>query len=399
MSLMESDYRERLLKLKDDELRKIVYVDYAEYENMEIIESAKQELFKRYKDNIYEDDNLTFKKLLENVDTEEVLERLLELFPKSSEDIQAYREVLYKLRGIDPADTNNTYISVENLGYKISKGCIDCDIFGVDVNKKDRFDIKYCTWEDWLSFMIKKLQLQRIGAVDFVVHCLRKMTSVSFYEEEIESQFDEILIECQQVNKAKNMEYTELSDCIAIDERQRDLNNAACDVHPWIRYFARSIDTLVFFNLVQYLMFFISSQSYKQALAFGRGVPFRIAEYLIWTVIEAFLLSSYGYTLGKWILNVEVRNVKNERLTFNEALKRALEVFFYGEGLSIPFIGLVTNIVQYNRLTRDGITGWDEEGEFIVSHSKIEGYKIILAVLILVVYPIVIVTLNRLKIL
>lgn len=398
MSLIESDNKERLFNLKDEELRKIVYIDYADYEDKEVVNFAKKELFKRFKDNIYEDDSLTFNKLLHNVNTEDILTRLYELYPESEQEDGAYRLILKKLCSIEPSECSNTYVSIENLGYQISKGNIGCDIFGVDKDSKERFDVKYCTWREWLSFLIKKRQLQRIGAVDFVVHCLRKMTSVGFDEDVIKRQFDEILIECQQVNNEKNMNNTEVSDCIAIDSLQGDIDNVTCDAHPWIRYFARSIDTLVFFNITQYLLFFVSRQSYNNALTLGGGVPFRIAEYSIWILFEAFLLSNYGYTLGKWILNVEVRKEKNEKLTFNEALKRAIKVFIYGEALSIPYIGLIANFAQYGRLTKNGITSWDEEGKFVVSHSKIEVYKIILAVLILIVYPIAIVTLKRLRI-
>lgn len=57
-------------------------------------------------------------------------------------------------------------------------------------------------------------------------------------------------------------------------------------------------------------------------------------------------------------------------------------------GIGLPLISLVTNIESYNELTKKGITSWDRDGGFVVSHHKIGIFKIILAILlfILVVY-------------
>jgi len=56
----------------------------------------------------------------------------------------------------------------------------------------------------------------------------------------------------------------------------------------------------------------------------------------------------------------------------------------YGLGLGIPIITLFTHIQAYNRLTRRGVTWWDEEGGFQVTHRRIGPVRASAAILLLV---------------
>jgi len=106
------------------------------------------------------------------------------------------------------------------------------------------------------------------------------------------------------------------------------------------------------------------------------------------------LLSKFGYSLGKWILEVKVRNKKGDKLSYIDALRRTMKVWFFGDGLSIPFVCFITNIISYSGLTNRGKTRWDDELEVIVSHEKISELKMIVAVFILIIIPVLISTLR-----
>jgi len=399
---LQDDYKDRLLNFKDDELRKIVYVNYNEYDDKEIIDAARIELLKRYKDDIYEDNGLTLKKLLQNISAEDIVARLMELYPKYADEIPLYKNVLEKLNLIEQEGPSDTYISVEILGYKLSEGGTACNVYGVDIYTKKKCDIKYCLWKDWMSFLIQKAQLQKIGAVDFAVYCLREMTSISFDESEINIKFNQIVEGCKEVlNKNEFLKTNSGQDIYnpedldSVQDETNEKNMVYSDAHPWLRYFARSIDISMFSYIFQ---FFWTYFKINKVLDIPIIKPAVIIEYIIWIFIEAFLLSQFGYTIGKWLLNIKVTNNRDEKLFYDQALVRAWKVFFYGEGLCIPIIGLITNIVQYDKLTRNGITSWDEDGELTVSHTEIEKYKIFLAVLILVVYPVAMAILKRYKV-
>ncbi len=70
-----------------------------------------------------------------------------------------------------------------------------------------------------------------------------------------------------------------------------------------------------------------------------------------------------------------------------QALNRTLLVMLLGEGLFIPLITLITNIISYSTLKRNGITKWDEKLDITVTHGKIEPYRIIMAAVIIVGVP------------
>ena len=112
-------------------------------------------------------------------------------------------------------------------------------------------------------------------------------------------------------------------------------------------------------------------------------------DFSIWALLEAYFLSKWGYTPGKWALNTKVQDVNGGNLSYKKALKRVIFILLYGEGLLIPFVSYIFNFASYRRLMDKGITKWDEKEEVIVSHEKIEIGKVILAVLILVGLPII----------
>lgn len=408
MILRQEYIKDRLLSLKDDELRKIVYVDKNDYEK-EYIEFAKEELLSRYQDNIYEDDKLIFKKLLQNVTMEDIETRFLELYPKEEYAISSYRKVLEKLNNIEIRESENTIISIEDLNYEHCGDLLAMDVCGIDVNTGEKFEIKYCLWKDWLSFLTKKEQLREVGIIDFVILCLREMTFVSFDEDEIQKKFEEIVSISKEFDNAEELLvsnrlskpydgfiYEGIKKVQELNKESR--NEKFPKIRPWIRYFARSIDVSIFFNIIYYPWFYFNTQSYKIATSFAFGIPFRFIEYFTWIFIEAFLISKLGYTLGKWLLNVKVRNNMNERLSYGLGLKRAWDVLLFGQGLTFPIISFVAGLVAYDRLANTGKTRWDEKGEFIVTHTKIEKYKIFTAVLILIVFPVIMYILKLKKI-
>jgi|GEM_PF-3584823 len=99
-----------------------------------------------------------------------------------------------------------------------------------------------------------------------------------------------------------------------------------------------------------------------------------------WVLMEAFCLSKFGTTLGKWLLKVQVRNADGSYLSFKQACVRGLKIWFRGMGLFIPVVGLVTHVMAYNRLKNNQITSWDEDDSLVVTHSTIGPVRIAVVV-------------------
>ncbi len=135
---------------------------------------------------------------------------------------------------------------------------------------------------------------------------------------------------------------------------------------PWMRYFARSLD--VGFGgvaLGEAAGWIIPRELY------GNVVLINIAAVILMAAAEPFFLSAWGWTPGKILFCVRVRNAGGGLMSFSDGYRRSWAVAVRGMGLGIPVISLFTLIGSYNRLTTLGITTWDEIGQFTVTHKDL----------------------------
>lgn len=150
-------------------------------------------------------------------------------------------------------------------------------------------------------------------------------------------------------------------------------------VRPWVRYWARYIDILTagfFFGILLAVLSPSTVDTVSELLLSILGL-------FLWIFIESVLLSTLGTTLGKWLLRIRLRTIDGNKPNFLKALKRSFAVWFRGLGLGIPIISIFTLIGAYYRLTENGITSWDEEGGFSVTHQRISAFRVAIAVIML----------------
>jgi hypothetical protein len=84
------------------------------------------------------------------------------------------------------------------------------------------------------------------------------------------------------------------------------------------------------------------------------------------------LITTFGWTPGKALLRVRVTNKNGSNLSFNQALSRSFSVWLNGLGTGlIPLVTLITNIKGYQHLSNKGVTKWDRDGRFKVTHRKV----------------------------
>jgi uncharacterized RDD family membrane protein YckC len=103
----------------------------------------------------------------------------------------------------------------------------------------------------------------------------------------------------------------------------------------------------------------------------------------LWNFVEAFLLSTWGTTLGKWLLGTSVRDIRGNKLTYNAALSRSFQVWIKGLGLGIPIISFLTIINSYYKLTgKFGKTSWDFQVRYSVQHKKLNPIGVIMVIVI-----------------
>lgn len=140
---------------------------------------------------------------------------------------------------------------------------------------------------------------------------------------------------------------------------------------PWVRYFSRMLDMLVFGYIVGLMkLIFYPSRNFSEDLSFG------IVLLVLWTLVEAKLLSTWGTTPGKWLFKTKVRDNNSNKLSFSSALKRSLLVFVLGLGLGT--ISLITMILSFMDIDPRGATSWDKRCKCVVIHERIGALRSII---------------------
>ena len=151
---------------------------------------------------------------------------------------------------------------------------------------------------------------------------------------------------------------------------------------PWPRYWARMVD-MILFSIV-FAIF--SAMFLPNLLREGTDIFFGIICAFVWVFVESVLLSSWGTTYGKWLLNIKLRTKKDEKLKFSDALNRSFSVWLKGMGLAIPIVTIFTMGGSYNYLRDNGQTEWDEKGGYVVNQKKIGVLRIIGVVIVMFFY-------------
>lgn len=156
-----------------------------------------------------------------------------------------------------------------------------------------------------------------------------------------------------------------------------DTAKSGAQIRPWIRCFARGTDVL----LVNILL----------ALVFGSILPEAALDVLLSTPIVACLLlifiepawlAQHAATPGKWLFSIKVFDSFQQKLSYHQALIRSFHLWYAGQGAGVPFVILITNLIAYFNLTKNGKTFWDNKAKTQVCHGKLIPWRISLFVII-----------------
>lgn len=135
-------------------------------------------------------------------------------------------------------------------------------------------------------------------------------------------------------------------------------------IHPWRRYFARSIDYSVAGAFLGAIIGFFSPSFYRNQAA---GILLAMLAMALWVPLEALLLARYGTTPGKAFLHLRVtHNDSEDPAPFDATLGRALRVWFGGVACGAPLLSFVAMVIGYESLRRHGATWWDRQLQFTV---------------------------------
>jgi len=150
-------------------------------------------------------------------------------------------------------------------------------------------------------------------------------------------------------------------------------------VRPWVRFLARRLDFGIFqviiLSSMSLAVIVISRLLGKEIADITIDIPIIGIGIIGLLVLEAFCLSVFGTTPGKWLFNTKVLTNEGKKLKFGQAMNRTVTVWIKGMGLIIGC--LITMTLSYKRLGEEGITSWDRNGGFNVIHGRISTGRII----------------------
>lgn len=161
----------------------------------------------------------------------------------------------------------------------------------------------------------------------------------------------------------------------------------------WRRLFARIVDNYLYFAIAAVVVGLLTSlpmfktQSPSAQAVMG-GITAVLA-LIIWlsltTFFEAFLISNYGSSLGKFLLNMQVLNKDDSRLDFSQSVSRSLRVLLFGCFLHLPLISILGFASAADRIEKFGQTSWDEKGDTKVHFEKPKLWGMIIVAIILII--------------
>ena len=133
------------------------------------------------------------------------------------------------------------------------------------------------------------------------------------------------------------------------------------ETHPVRRFLAR---WLIDYPLAQFLFQFILVVILR-IRPFPDWISTLIAHIMLFLMVpvEAWMLSRWGTTPGKWSLGIRVDSENGGRLTFRQALRRECDVLRYGYGFGIPVWNIWRLFRSYKECNQRQMD-WDWEAEY-----------------------------------
>jgi uncharacterized RDD family membrane protein YckC len=146
---------------------------------------------------------------------------------------------------------------------------------------------------------------------------------------------------------------------------------------PWQRFWARSLDILIWSTLIGFLVGILWPSLFQKGGFFAETGGEQILGWLIMPFafgIDAIAFAAFGNTLGKWIAGVKVMGLRGERLGFLAYMRRNGGVYWAGLGTGFPLVSLFTLLSSYNRASKGEVLSWDQNNgtrSYAVSDSRV----------------------------
>ena len=141
------------------------------------------------------------------------------------------------------------------------------------------------------------------------------------------------------------------------EEAERDNTPQAC-YHPWMRFFARMLDMALYdtaINVFWLLAFRDQSLIRFQNANLFTTILTSMALLALTLALEPLWLHFWGWTPGKWVFGLKLRDKDGDKLTIAQGLERSKALAWEGYGWNIP----IYDLYRFWKCRQDALEGWN----------------------------------------
>jgi uncharacterized RDD family membrane protein YckC len=157
---------------------------------------------------------------------------------------------------------------------------------------------------------------------------------------------------------------------------QRSSDHSARTRMGWHRFLARLID----YHLLMIVLSVFMTVDNSGGVGMFDVLMGAILTFGILGFVEAFLVSTWGMTPGKWIFRIRVVHQESRLLTYGEALRRTFQVLVQGMCLGIPPMNLLFQGLAFKEYLDSGTTAWDQRHHCSVQHASMRSIHLAAAI-------------------
>ncbi len=153
---------------------------------------------------------------------------------------------------------------------------------------------------------------------------------------------------------------------------EQDAHEKSVLEHPWIRYFARTLDLSLYSLLWMFAQRILLRWHINDTL--GQSLIDIVASVALMLLFEPLFLHILGTTPGKWVFGLSIHAQDGEKPGYSLAFLRTLEVWRGGLGFDIPIYNIVRLCKSYSQCKRGEPMIWDEGLDYRMQDTK--GWRI-----------------------
>ncbi|MFN3315585.1 MAG: DUF6557 family protein [Raineya sp.] len=151
---------------------------------------------------------------------------LLQLYPDQIDAIDEYSRVFEYLKGLEPQDNSMKIVLTEHIVEYESEALTEIEVSGEETDEngnKISYALEFTRWNKWLGMDISPRTIANFTELEIIAHCLYEMTFISYNEEEIQAEFENLNITIEEIKAMTEEE--RLKNTISLEDLLKSLND------------------------------------------------------------------------------------------------------------------------------------------------------------------------------